>query len=43
LPAPGTPVTRAKAPNVLRSMGLSHLSKNEQAIRELTDKGMAAT
>jgi hypothetical protein len=30
-----------KAPNVLRGMGLEHLSKNEQAIKELTDKGMA--
>ena len=30
-----------KAPNVLRGMGLSHLSKNEKAIKELTDKGMA--
>jgi catechol 2,3-dioxygenase-like lactoylglutathione lyase family enzyme len=30
-----------KAPNVLRGMGLSHLSKNEQAIKELADKGMA--
>jgi lactoylglutathione lyase len=30
-----------KAPNVLRGMGLAHLSKNEKAIRELTDKGMA--
>lgn len=30
-----------KAPNVLRGMGLSHLAKNEQAIRELKDKGMA--
>jgi predicted enzyme related to lactoylglutathione lyase len=30
-----------KAPNVLRGMGLSHLAKNEQAIRELRDKGMA--
>jgi catechol 2,3-dioxygenase-like lactoylglutathione lyase family enzyme len=30
-----------KAPNVLRSMGLSHLSKNERAIKELSDKGMA--
>jgi lactoylglutathione lyase len=29
-----------KAPNVLRGMGLSHLSKNEQAIKELADKGM---
>ncbi len=32
-----------KAPNVLRSMGLSHLSKNQSAIKELTDKGMAPT
>jgi len=30
-----------KAPNVLRGMGLAHLSKNEAAIRELSDKGMA--
>lgn len=30
-----------KAPNVLRGMGLSHLAKNEQAMRELRDKGMA--
>jgi hypothetical protein len=30
-----------KAPNVLRGMGLAHLSKNETAIKELTDKGMA--
>jgi catechol 2,3-dioxygenase-like lactoylglutathione lyase family enzyme len=30
-----------KAPNVLRGMGLPHLAKNEQAIRELRDKGMA--
>ena len=30
-----------KAPNVLRGMGLAHLSKNEKAISELTDKGMA--
>ena len=30
-----------KAPNVLRSMGLAHLSKNETALGELTDKGMA--
>jgi hypothetical protein len=29
-----------KAPNVLRGMGLAHLSKNEKAIKELTDKGM---
>ncbi len=31
----------SKAPNVLRGMGLAHLSKNENAIKELTDKGMA--
>jgi lactoylglutathione lyase len=30
-----------KAPNVLRGMGLSHLSKNAKAIEELTEKGMA--
>ena len=30
-----------KASNVLRDMGLTHLSKNEKAIKELTDKGMA--
>jgi predicted enzyme related to lactoylglutathione lyase len=30
-----------KADHVLRGMGLSHLKKNEAAIRELTDKGMA--
>ena len=30
-----------KAPNVLRGMGLAYLSKNETAIKELTDKGMA--
>lgn len=30
-----------KATNVLRGMGLTHLSKNESAIKELTDKGMA--
>ena len=30
-----------KAPNVLRGMGLTHLLKNEQAIKELTAKGMA--
>ena len=29
-----------KAPNVLRGMGLTHLSKNEQALKELTAKGM---
>ena len=31
----------SKAPNVLRGMGLTHLSKNAKAIKELTDKGMA--
>ena len=31
----------SKAPNVLRGMGLTHLSKNSDAIKELTDKGMA--
>lgn len=30
-----------KAANVLRGMGLAHLSKNENAIKELTEKGMA--
>ena len=30
-----------KAPDVLRGMGLMHLSKNANAIKELTDKGMA--
>ncbi len=32
-----------KAPNVVRGMGLTHLSKNEQAIEELTEKDMAPT
>lgn len=31
----------SKAPNVLRGMGLSHLSKNASALKELSDKGMA--
>jgi lactoylglutathione lyase len=31
----------SKAPNVLRGMGLMHLAKNERAIKELADKGMA--
>ncbi len=31
----------SKAPNVLRGMGLAHLTKNHQAIEELTNKGMA--
>ena len=30
-----------KPPNVLRGMGLMHLSKNEKAKRELAEKGMA--
>jgi lactoylglutathione lyase len=30
-----------QAPQVLRGMGLSNLSKNEKAIKELADKGMA--
>jgi lactoylglutathione lyase len=30
-----------KAPNVLRGMGLRHLSKNENAKKELAEKGMA--
>jgi lactoylglutathione lyase len=30
-----------KAPNVLRGMGLTHLTKNENAKRELAEKGMA--
>jgi lactoylglutathione lyase len=30
-----------KAPHVLRAMGLSHLTKNELALKELQDKGMA--
>jgi lactoylglutathione lyase len=30
------------APSVLRWMGLSHLSKNQEAIKELTGKGMAS-
>src|SRR5258705_1601451 len=31
----------SKAPNVLRGMGLEHLSKSAKAIKELADKGMA--
>jgi catechol 2,3-dioxygenase-like lactoylglutathione lyase family enzyme len=31
----------SKAPNVLRGMGLSSLSKNAKAIKELAEKGMA--
>jgi catechol 2,3-dioxygenase-like lactoylglutathione lyase family enzyme len=29
-----------KAPHVLRGMGLDHLSKNVDAVKELTEKGM---
>jgi catechol 2,3-dioxygenase-like lactoylglutathione lyase family enzyme len=29
-----------KAPNVLRGMGLDRLSKNAEAVKELTEKGM---
>ena len=32
-----------KSPNVLRGMGLAHLSKNATAIKELAGKGMAPT
>ncbi len=31
----------SKAPNVLRGMGLTHLSKSAQAVKELAEKGMA--
>jgi predicted enzyme related to lactoylglutathione lyase len=31
----------SKAPNVLRGMGLAHLGKNENALKELADKDMA--
>ena len=31
-----------KSPNVPRGMGLTHLSKNEKAIKELTGKGHGA-
>ena len=31
----------SKAPNVLRGMRLTHLSKNAQAMKELAEKGMA--
>jgi predicted enzyme related to lactoylglutathione lyase len=36
-----TNIQFTKAPNVLRGMGLTHLSKNATAIKELADKGMA--
>jgi predicted enzyme related to lactoylglutathione lyase len=31
----------SKTPDVLRGMGLTHLSKSAQAMKELADKGMA--
>ncbi|ACB94639.1 VOC family protein [Beijerinckia indica] len=31
----------SKAPNILRGMGLTHLSKTPQALKELSEKGMA--
>lgn len=36
-----TNIQFTKADHVLRGMGLSHLRKNEAAIRELSGKGMA--
>lgn len=36
-----TNIQFTKAPHVLRGMGLAHLSKNEKAVKELTEKGMA--
>ena len=36
-----TNIQFTKAGHVLRGMGLSHLEKNEQAIEELREKGMA--
>ena len=36
-----TNIQFTKADHVLRGMGLSHLKKNEQAIEELPEKGMA--
>jgi len=36
-----TNIQFTKADHVLRGMGLSHLEKNAEAIRELTEKGMA--
>jgi catechol 2,3-dioxygenase-like lactoylglutathione lyase family enzyme len=32
-----------KAANILRGMGLTHLTKNDSAKKELADKGMAAS
>jgi hypothetical protein len=34
-------IDEALAPNVLRGVGLSHLPKNEKAMKELSGKGMA--
>jgi lactoylglutathione lyase len=31
----------SKAPNVLRGMGMAHLSKSAKALKELAEKGMA--
>lgn len=36
-----TNIQFTKAAHVLRGMGLAHLTKNEQAVKELTDKDMA--
>jgi len=36
-----TNIQFTKADHVLRGMGLSHLEKNAEAVRELTEKGMA--
>ena len=36
-----TNIQFTKAPYVLRGMGLSDLQKSDEALRELTDKGMA--
>src|SRR5690242_8581935 len=36
-----TNIQFTKADHVLRGMGLSHLRKNEEAVRELAEKGMA--
>jgi predicted enzyme related to lactoylglutathione lyase len=36
-----TNIQFTKADHVLRGMGLSHLLKNDEAIRELSEKGMA--
>jgi hypothetical protein len=33
----------SKTPQVLRGMGLTQLSKNKSALKELSDKGMAAS